>query len=243
MTILIAENNLAGLLTAVYEYYYHHKEAKVITSDPDKVTMLDNKIIINTCPDKANKVRQGIIKKINNSGYKEVCDAYRNCDKEKEQKIFEFLKLAFEKGKQAFDMYHNPVVIAFNDLLKKVRHEQHRMYGFIRFKELKNGVFYACFSSDHDILELIIGHFKSRFNIQPFILHDIKRKKLAFYDGKKIHFLLAHNSINIELGQNEALFSELWKEYNQNVSIDNRQNTKLQNQFVPKKYRWFMNEF
>jgi len=243
MKVCIIENNLAGFLTAIYHFYYTHKDIDVITSDYNKATICDIVIEIPVELELAIKVRNGIIKKVGRVNYGDIYGAYLSCDSEKEQKLFEYLKLLFKEGKNTLTMYASPVVIAFNDMLKKVRHETHRMYGFLRFQEMENGIFYGFYGSDNDVLELILPHFKARFNDQKFIIHDISRKKMAYYDGRIIHTFVALDTVNIAISDKEILFSQLWKEYNKNVAIDSRKNIKLQNQFAPKKYRWFMNEF
>ncbi len=242
MKYLVAEGNLAGFLTAVYDYYYVHKEGN-ITSDAEKGGLLDEMTDIKTDLSKAIKVRQGIINLVGAVGYKEITDAYCSCDAEREDKIFEFLKLLFRHGRAAFNMYAEPTVIAFNDLAKKVWSETHRLEGFLRFQQLASGVYYGYFGSDNDILELLLPHFQARFNDQQFVIHDIKRKKMAIYDGKRIETMVAPEKLNIDLSANEEVFSRLWKEYFHNVAIENRKNPRLQRQYAPKKYRWFMNEF
>ena len=243
MKICVIENNLAGFLTAVYHSYYGHKDIDFITSDYNQATMLDTVIEPQTDTALARKVRDGIIKKVGKSHYNLIYTAYLSCDKQKEQKLFEYLQLLFKEGKNILSMFAVPSVIAFNDMVKKVKHEAHRMHGFLRFKEMENEIYYGYFGSDNDILELILPHFEKRFNDQQFVIHDINRKKMAYYDGTKTHFSLAPETVNITISDKEVLFSELWREYNKNVAIDNRKNLKLQNQYAPKKYRWFMNEF
>lgn len=242
MKYLVTERNLAAFLTAVYDYYYVYKDG-CITSDVQCGGMLDEVTDIKTDLTKASRVRLGIIKLAGAAGYKEITDAYCSCDPEKEVKIFEFLKLLFERGRAAFSMYSSSTVIAFNDLAKKVWYEIHRLEGFLRFQQLESGVYYAYFGSDNDVLELLLPHFKARFNDQQFVIHDIKRKKMAVYDGKNIETLIAPDKMNIDLSANEEVFSRLWKEYFNNVTIQNRKNARLQRQYAPMKYRWFMNEF
>ncbi len=241
MYILFTENNLASFLTAVY-YAYYHTAPDLITSDSAALTMLDQVILIEADLEKAKKVRKGITDKLGHSGYREVCDAYLSSNVKKEQILYDYLKLAFREGKAVFSMYGDSSIKEFGLLLKKVRHEAHRMHGFLRFKEMENGVFYCFFGSDNDILELVLPHFAARFNTQSFVLHDIKRKKLAFYDGTVCRLIPAEK-VEITLSDKEKLFSALWKEYFENVSIADRENPRLQTQFAPKKYRWFMNEF
>ncbi|NCA67277.1 MAG: DNA metabolism protein [Clostridia bacterium] len=241
MKILLVESNLAAFLSAVY-YAYYESSPDLITSNCAIISLLDNVIEISADLVKARKVRKGITEKAGYAAYKEISDAYLSCDPAKEQKIYQYLQLLFKHGKAVFSMHHITEVIAFNDLIKKVRHEAHRMQGFLRFQEMSNGIFYCYFGTDNDILELILPHFTSRFNCQQFVLHDIKRKKLAYYDGAQCHLLPAEE-VTITLSDKEVLISGLWKEYFNNVAISDRANSRLQTQFLPKKYRWFMNEF
>lgn len=241
MKILYVENNLASFLTAVH-YAYYVVMPDLITSDCASFTMLDEIIELEADLELARKVKQGIIGKVGHSGYKEISDAYLSHNTEKEQIIFGYLKILFAKGKAVFDMHSEPAVMDFEYLLKKVRHEVHRMHGFLRFQEMKNGIYYCYFGADNDILELILPHFTARFNSQKFVLHDIKRKKLAYFDGKKCHLMPACD-VNITLSDKEEMFRSLWKKYFNNVTIRDRENPRLQTQFAPKKYRWFMNEF
>lgn len=242
MSILICENNLVGFLSAVYHCYYTYYDVSKITSDKNQ-SMLDRTYNIESSVKYANKVKKGIIDKVNYNGYKNIADAYLSCNKDKEQILFRYLKLLFLQGRVVNSMYDNRIVIDFYDMLKKVRHEVHRMHGFIRFQEMSNGIFYSYFSSDNDIIELLIPHFRSRFNQQQFVLHDVKRAKIVYYDGAIINKILAPKEINIELSARERFISDLWKQYHTNVNIEERKNKRLQRQFAPIKYRWFMNEF
>lgn len=243
MQFLFCENNLAGFLSAVYHKYYFEKDADKITSDLNAVTLADTYITVETDLTLSRKVRAGIIKKIGGDGYRDIASAYLSCNPDKENILLDYLSLVFKYGRGAFTMYAHPYAIAFNDMLRKVTGEAHRFKGFLRFQELENGVFYSYFSGDNDVLELLIPHFTARFNSQKFVIHDIGRGKLACWDGDNLTLMPAPDTVNVVLSENEILFSSLWKEYFNNVNIESRKNTRQQNHFLPKKYRWFMNEF
>lgn len=243
MKICIIEDNLVGMLSAIYHFYYTYRDIDLITSEKNAYNLTDEFIEIESDVYLAQKVRNGIIKKIGHKGYKQISNAYLSSDKNKEQKIFNYLKKVFEYGCTVCTMYHESDIIAFNDMLRKVMNETHRMTGFIRFQEMDNGIYYSYFGTDNDVIELLIPHFISRFNDQQFVLHDIKRHKMAYYNGKRCFTMLAPKSINISLSEREMIVKNLWRQYNCNVTISDRKNEKLQNHYAPKKYRWFMNEF
>ena len=243
MKILLCENNLVGFLTAVYYAYYDHRDAEFITANSSKVTLLDSAIEISADIEFAEKVRSGLINNAGKPAYKEIIDAYLCSISDKEQVLFSYMKLLFTHGRKVREMYGNDAVMLFNEMLRKVRGETHRLSGFVRLQELDNGTFYSFFVSDHDILELLITELIPQYNAQKLILHDAGRKKLIYYDGTQCHKLLAPDGVDITLSENEVELQKLWKMYHKTVSIESRKNPRLQNHFMPKKYRFFMHEF
>lgn len=242
MKALVCQPNLAGFLTAVYEVYYGETDTEIIYSDSQMCTLFDEWKEVDEDIEKARRVRAGIIKKGGKKAFDAVSDAYRSCNTEKEQIIFLYLKLLFKHGYGTQHMYSNADVIAFNDVVQKVWHEIHRLSAFIRLQEMSNGIYYGYYSSDNDILERLMPHYIQTFNTMNFILHDYKRKKMAYFDGQ-VHYMLAPERLEIELSEKEQLFQSLWKQYHKNVTIKERENLRQQGQFLPKKYRHFMNEF
>jgi probable DNA metabolism protein len=241
--ILICQPNLTGFLSAIYDKYYSFKSADFIQSSNAPINLLDNYTQINETPEKAEKVKSGIIKKGGKNFFKEICYAYLSGNTEKEQIIFEYLQLFFKRGRQVLNMFDNIYVIKFNDLKQKVLCESHRLKAFIRLQQTVQGIYYGFFSSDNDILELIAPDYVQRFNTQEFILHDYKRQKICYYNGKKLHYAIVPDGLEIELSNTEKMFQSLWKQYFKNVNIKERKNPRLQRQFLPKKYRHFMHEF
>ncbi|MFA5450191.1 MAG: TIGR03915 family putative DNA repair protein [Clostridia bacterium] len=243
MKILLIEPCFAGFLTAIYHAHYSHKDADIITSDLNAPSFLDIQVEITTDTVLAARVRSGIIKRAGTVIYSDIAHAYLSCQDTKEKILFAYTKLVLLHGRAAYGMYQMNEVKEFNDLLQKVRGEAHRFKGFLRFKELKNGIYYSAFSGDNDIIELLLPHFRARMNAEKFVLHDIKRHKLIYYDSQICHYLIAPEEYSVTLSDEEAFFSALWKDYHKNIAVEGRLNTDLQRQCLPKKYRWFMNEF
>ncbi len=243
MNYLVCQPSFVGFLTAVYDSYYENKNTQGIVGDPNLCLLTDTFITSFEDVEKARKVRAGIIKKGGRHFYDNVADAYRSCNPDKERIIFEYLKLFFKCGKQIAEYFDNKDVIAFNDVLNKVRFELHRIPAFIRLQEMENGIFYGYYSSDNDLLEPVVRELMPRFNTMKFVVHDYKRRKMAFYDGETIHYSLAPEDIEITLSKEELFFQNIWKQYHNNVAIKERTNYKQQRAFAPKKYRHFMLEF
>ena len=82
-----------------------------------------------------------------------------SCKEECLTAAFFYLKRTLELKRNLFYAYGEKCVTEFFYISDTVMNEKHRINGFLRFKETKKGVMYACFSPDNDILWLISPHF------------------------------------------------------------------------------------
>ena len=87
----------------------------------------------------------------------------------------------------------------------------------------------------------------ARFPNEKWAIYDTKRKNAIIHINKKIEYI-ENFEINIDIvnekiiSEEENIYSKLWKNYFNNISIPERENKKLQMKFVPKKYWNFLNE-
>lgn len=146
-------------------------------------------------------------------------------------------KIKLPVGKQLADLD----VFRAVECMKKVRFEIHRFHGFIRFMETASGALYAPFSPDNDICDLLAPYFKGRFPHFPFVLHDVKRKKAAIYDGNTI-FTAPLSEAQILLSANELEWQALWKNYYAAVNIPSRERIQQMKGFMPTRYWKFLPE-
>ncbi len=160
----------------------------------------------------------------------------------KEQVALEYIRLIVQKKSPVGDMLAHPAVIAAREEKKKVTLEAHHFTGFLRFMEGEGGIFYAPFSPDNDILELILPHFLSRLSGQSFIIHDTARGKAALYNGKDCVIAQTDEKVSVALSDCELRFQSLWKEYYRSVNIASRPHEKQMKGYMPVRYWKFMPE-
>jgi len=127
-----------------------------------------------------------------------------------------------------------------NELEHVVSREAHKYKGFIRFEMSEVG-FFARISPKHDILPLIAPHFWERFGDER-VIFDEARGVAAVID-KNGYRLMSASVDRFEKHESEKIFEGLWKRFFESVTIKERANTKLQQSFVPLRYREFMGEF
>lgn len=127
------------------------------------------------------------------------------------------------------------------ECMKKIGHEIHKLHGFIRFMETESGALYAPLSPDNDICDLLAPHFQKRLPNYPFVLHDVKRKKAAVYDGERL-FLAPLEEAEVLLAADETGWRTLWQKYYAAVNIPSRERLTQMRGYMPKRYWKFLPE-
>ena len=166
----------------------------------------------------------------------------RSGDSSREQIAFRYLKLITVKKRPVRRMLAEDAVIAATECIRRVTFEIHRLHGFVRFMESESGALYAPISPDNDIVDLLVPHFRARLPEFPFVLHDVKRKKAAIYDGKAV-FLAPLERAEVVLSADETKWQALWRRYYKSVNIPERERLKQMRGYMPVRYWKFMPEF
>lgn len=161
---------------------------------------------------------------------------------EREMTALNYIRLIIEKNAPVREMLSHPAVLEARSAIRKVTGETHNFKGFLRFMEGSNGVFYAPFSPDNDILELILPHFLRRLPGQPFVIHDTARRKAALYNTRDCVITQTDERVSVALSEYERGFQDLWKEYYRSVNITQRPHEKQMKGYMPVRYWKFMPE-
>ncbi|MBQ8658166.1 MAG: TIGR03915 family putative DNA repair protein [Clostridia bacterium] len=166
----------------------------------------------------------------------------RSFSDEKEQIAFEYIRLLVQGGVPVRERLSEPVARRAIELQQKVGAETHNLKGFLRFQETQGGVFYAPCAPDHDIVDLLMPHFVSRFKTVAFVIHDTKRHVAGIYDGRTWRLCATPKNAELILTEQEDGFSRLWKQYYNQVAIPERKNTRQMKAYMPVRYWKFMTE-
>lgn len=239
MNIYVTDASWEGFYTAVFLAF--RQKDSLITSDENVQMSLDcNLIKVVSDSEKCKRVCAKL-NKIDSGAEREIDLILRSCDPLKEQTALEYIRLIINHGKPVRNLFTNPTVLKAVDIIKKVSGEAHDFKGFLRFMETEQGVFYAPYTPDNDVTDLIVPHFAARLQTEKFVIHDVKRKYAAIYDG--------HDWITCEVGdaeiylsQYEKSFENLWQKYYDSVNIESRKNLKQMKGYMPVRYWKFMPE-
>lgn len=239
MKIFICDGTPECFFTAVFDAY--NESDCLITSDSDVQLSLDCEIVkVKTDGGKCERVKRGI-EKCDRDGVYDVETALRSCLSLKEQTAFEYIKRLMQNKAPIKKAFNIPEVIEFNDILFKITGETHRLKGFLRFMESESGVFYAPYSPDNDITDLLMPHFAERFKSERFVIHDLKRKIAGMYDGHE-WILTYAGEAEVYLSEYEKAFETLWKKYYSSVNIKSRPHEKQMKGYMPVRYWKYLPE-
>ena len=238
MSAYLYDGSFEGFLSVVYHSYYQKKPALKIIKDKKQVGLLDEIIEIITDLTHAQKVHLALQKKFDTKNYNKIFHTFLCDSRDFEKALYDFIVIGFKNQKKLHDINHPSIYY-----LEKLEHEYfrhvHKMYGFVRFEELEDGVLYAKIEGKFNILPFLGKHFVKRLDGCDFIIHDTKRE-LAYVKGA------IHKIADFEiptLSKDEAKFQKLWKLFFEKVTIKERKNLKLQQSWVPLLYRKYMTEF
>lgn len=239
MKIFICDGSADGFFTAVFNAF--KTKDCIITSNNEVQLSLDSEIVrVETDKEKSERVQRGIYR-CDSEALADISLVLRSCDSLKEQTAFEYIKALTAKQSPVKKAYNMPEVVEFNDILYKVTGETHRLKGFLRFMESANGTFYAPYSPDNDITELLMPHFAERFKSERFVIHDLKRKIAGMYNGHE--WIMGYaGEAEIYLSEYEKTFETLWKKYYKSVNITERPHEKQMKGYMPVRYWKYLPE-
>ena len=233
--IYIYDGSFSNLISVIVELI----KIKTIPFDIKKnssLSIFDEEVLLNIKSDKENieQLKKMVSKNIMLSVYY----VYLSSNDNKEMIIYNFIKEGLK--------YHNKVyfyrkIDCVNDVIRieqYVRKEAHKLKGFLRFKEMKNGFFYASFSSTNNVIGILANHFKNRLSAEYWVIKDEKRNIYALYNKNKVIYLTEEDivKLNLDFSSNELFFEDLWKTFFKTIAIKERKNLRCQRNFMPKKY-------
>jgi probable DNA metabolism protein len=152
-----------------------------------------------------------------------------------------YYQLGLKFGRQVDRHHADKHVHEVHQAARNVGREIHRFKGLLRFRKLKDGLYWAPFEPDHDIISALAPHFRARFPDQRWMMHDLRRERAVVWDGQRMIAELEPEKMlrDNPVAEVEEDVQELWKTFFNSVSIEGRKNSTLQARCMPLRYwRW-----
>lgn len=150
-------------------------------------------------------------------------------------------RIGFKKRANPFLLRHYEPICKLDAWARKAGFEAHRMIQFVRFIKAGEGLYAADIEPEYEVLALIGNHFHSRFPDSRFVIRDVRHRQAIVSEPKGWYLTdLPEDNAPLPVG---GEFEDMWRMYFKTIAIEQRVNFKLQQHFVPKKYRRFLTEF
>lgn len=124
---------------------------------------------------------------------------------------------------------------------KTISSEVHSYKGLLRFREFENGALYGPIRPKGNILYPLGLHFKNRLPRETFMIHDLGRGTGLIYQDGRLSFVEV-DSLEETYSEVEETYRDLWRGFTRAISIQDRENKKLQRSNMPKRYWEFLTE-
>ncbi len=251
MTDFVYDGSFEGLLTAVFEVYeYKCDKARILTQTNYQPDAFAPKQEVLTDSTKANRVWKGLQRKLPTTSLSDVFSVYLSERADKEALLLDFFRMVFGNETNVAENYGSPVVLQIAQIGKQLHREKHRFEAFVRFSQLKDGLYFATIEPDFNVLPLIAPHFANRYADQHWLIYDTKRNYGIYYDltqTQEVYFdFLPADEWNKlasdQLETHEELSQQLWQVYFRSVNITERRNLKLHRKHVPIRYWKYLTE-
>lgn len=250
-TIFLCEDSVDGIFTGVYDAWdsrLGHGNVKLALKGRANYEMFASYREVETDGEKAEKVARTLRRRLGPEDYAHIYQAALSKEEERADSIYRVAVAGLAGGRSGSIMQNlqNPAVCRIFELSRTTGNEAHRYYQFLRFRELAGGVLFSEIKPENDVLPLIGDHFADRFPGEDFMVYDRTHRLFLIHEAFKQWVLVVGEEPDWEkigkISDRETQFASLWRGFCRSVAIQERRNVRLQQQFLPLKFRAYMTE-
>ena len=250
--IFMCEDSIEGIFTGVYDAWEsrHPKEHIKLSSDKEgNYELFSEYINVETDIEKAGKVARTIEQRFGENAYESIFQAACSKETDKAEVIFRTIHLGLnsKNAKRIMENLKDENICRVFELSRTVWNESHHLLGFVRFKELYNGILCSVIEPKNNVVTLIAPHFADRLPSENWMIFDKGRNVAVIHEKQGQWGIIKNNQLKAEmfeqLSEKELEFENLWKGFCNSISIKERENLKLQRQNLPLRFQKDMVEF
>lgn len=240
MNYYLIQSSPAAFYSAVFDVYAD-KEAYLTSESILQVSFCDHTFSLSPSFEKAGRVKNKLLR-VDKESIFEIERLLRHKRTDREQLALSYVREIVKAKAPVRGNFSNPVCAEVAYSLQQIAYEIDHLKGFLRFTENEQGVLYAPYESDHDLIDLILPHFERRIGSTPFILHDKGRNKLAIWNGSRHTFATLEQDASFVPSEEEREWQSLWKSYYAHVNIPLRKNERQMRAHMPVRYWKYLPE-
>ena len=251
-TIYVCNDHITGIFSAIYDAWKDRKgenECGIALKGMVELQLFCDYQEVEESEKKAIVVERFIQKHLGGNAYRNIYHAVLSPSKEKGDAILGTMLAAkkISDSTKIMEHFSHPWVEKVFKLSRAVADEAHLLTGFLRFRELENGILYAQITPKAQVLTCLAPHFADRLPMENWIIHDLTHRMFVVHEAGKRWILFWAEGVNMEifnrLSKEEEGYEKLWTGFCKTIAIESRQNKGCQLQHLPLRFRPNMVEF
>lgn len=245
-TIYVCSDSITGLFSGIYDAWKEGKtedECGIAFLGSVEAELFCDYVEVEETEHKAAAVEKLIRRHLGQKSYWDIYHAALSEDKEKGNAILGTMLAARKIPDSTRIMEHlgHPKVEKVFELSRSVGGEAHNYKGFLRFRELENGVLYAEITPKNQVLTCIAPHFSDRLPLENWMIYDKTHRMFVVHEAKKKWVLVWDEGVDLSISdrisEKEKEYANLWKSFCKTIAIKERTNPRCQLQHLPLRYR------
>lgn len=252
MAIIRYDGTFAGFLTVVFECYAQKlNPADICKEAAFQESLFGESMQIETDEQKSERVWKGIQQKLHPRNRELPFRAFLSDENGIEMRLYRFMRRTFDSNMRIDTDFADPDVLALKKIERQVAREAMRILQFVRFQQTIDNIYFSAIEPQYDVLPFTIKHFRERFADQKWLIYDLKRDYGFYYNLEEVQeMILNEKTFSVYDGklaahvvmEDENMYQTLWKNYFKHINIEERKNSKLQRQHMPRRYWKFLPE-
>ena len=187
------------------------------------------------------------LKNVTETAARFAINGFLSEDREVGLHLYRLVSECLARGACATRLYSHDSVRYLERLSRRVEFEAHKFTGLLRFRIFADGLQYAPFEPDCNVIGYCAAHFVTRLKNQQWILHDTRRDQALYWNGAELKdveidadftaHVRQHGEVaDSYLTREEHCYQGLWKSFHRVIANADRHNPGLQRQFMPRRY-------
>ena len=251
-TIYICTDSVTGIYSGIYDAWKSGKREDacgIALKGMVEQELFCDYIEVEESQKKASAVDKMIRKHLGTTAHRDLYYALLSGDREKGNAVLGTMLAArrLSDSSRIMDHLSHPMVEKVFELSRAVGGETHNLKGFLRFRELENGVLYAPVRPKAQVLTCLAPHFADRLPQENWMIHDKNHQMFAVHESGKKWVLVQDQDARLDKirqeSREEQQYARLWKRFCKAIFIEERKNPRCQLQHLPLRYRADMTGF
>ena len=250
-TVYLCNDTITDIYSALYQAWLYNRDGDtgIEFHNYTSPQLFTDYVVVEKNHQQALKLEDFIKKNLGMQSYGDIYYALLANDPYKAEAVFKAMQESrkIANSKKIMEHLTNPAVATVAQLSKRVGNEAHLYSGFVRFRELENGIMFAEISPNNQILTCIGDYFAERFPEENWMIYDKTHNSYLVHQKQQKWIIIAGLDIdhkqfdNVTVEEDEC--ARLWQLFHTTISIKERENPKLQQGNLPVRFRGNMLEF